>query len=199
MPDRDWWRVLWPNPDDVVQALGIKPSTRVLDLGCGDGYFTAAIARQAHSGRVIGLDLDLAMLSRARAACRGLANCEWLEGDARELPRLLAEPVDYVLIANTFHGVPNQTALARAVAAVLEPGGRLGIINWHPIPREQTPVLGQPRGPRTELRMSPEQAHVVVQPAGFEWERLVQLPPYHYAVIFLNNHRTEDQASHQSP
>ena len=39
---------------------------------------------------------------------------------------------------------------------VLRTDGIFAVINWHPLPREQTQVLGMPRGPRTELRMSAE-------------------------------------------
>ncbi len=185
MPDQDWWRVLWPDPDRVVSALRIDPGMMVIDIGCGDGYFTAAIARRVGRGRVIGLDLDPAMLQQAQAACEGLANCSWLLGDARELSQLVRAPVDYALIANTFHGAPDKTALSRGVAAALKPSGRFGIVNWHARPREETTVLGKPRGPATELRMSPAQTHAAVEPAGFSLESVVELPPYHYGAIFI--------------
>ncbi|TSA16799.1 MAG: methyltransferase domain-containing protein [Betaproteobacteria bacterium] len=184
MPDQDWWHALWPDADGVVGALRIEPGMTVVDLGCGDGYFTAAIARRVDAGRVIGFDLDPAMLERAKTACGGLTNCTWLLGDAMELGRLIAAPVDYVLIANTFHGVPDKTALAREVATVLGPGGRFAIVNWYPIAREETPVLGQPRGPRTELRMSPDLVRAAVEPAGLRLETVVELPPFHYAAMF---------------
>lgn len=112
MPDQDWWQTLWPDPDGVIRALGIDPGMTVVDLGCGYGYFTIAIARQAGFGHVIGLDLDPAMLEQAKAACEETTNCAWQLGDAMELSRLIPAPVDYVLIANTFHGVPDKTALA---------------------------------------------------------------------------------------
>jgi len=187
MPDQDWWQALWPDPDAVIRALGIEPGMTVVDLCCGDGYFTAAIARRIGSGHVVGFDLDPAMLEQAKAACRGLANCAWMTGDARALSRLIEDRADYVLIANTFHGVPEQTALAREVAAVLKPKGCFAIVNWYPRPREETPVLGQPRGPRTEMRMSPEQVRAVVEPAGFRLDQLIELPPYHYGAVFVKS------------
>ena len=193
MPDQNWWQALWPDPDGVVKTLRIEPGMTVVDLGCGDGYFTAAIARLIGPGRVIGFDLDPAMLAQAKAACDGMTNYDWLLGDAMELSRLITAHVDFVLIANTFHGVPDKTALAREVATILKAYGRVAIVNWYPIPREETPVLGQPRGPRTELRMSPEQTRAVVEPAGFELEVLVELPPYHYGAIFRK------AASHERP
>lgn len=185
MPDRNWWHALWPDPDGVIRALRIEPGMTVVDLGCGYGYFTAAIARQVGPGRVVGFDLDSEMLEQAQAACEGMANCDWLLGDAMELSRLLGAPADYVLIANTFHGAPDKMALAREVAAALKPNGRFAIVNWYPLPREKTTVLGQPRGPSTELRMSPDQTRAVVEPAGFKLVTLVELPPYHYGAIFL--------------
>ncbi|EXI81939.1 MAG: Demethylmenaquinone methyltransferase [Candidatus Accumulibacter appositus] len=184
MPDKSWWHALWPDPDGIVGELRIESGMTVVDLGCGDGYFTAAIARRLGPGRVIGLDLDPAMLEQAKAACDGNSNCDWLLGDAMELSRLIDSPVDYVWMANTFHGVPDKTALSKEVAAVLLPAARFAIVNWYPITREETLVLGQPRGPRTELRMSTEDTRAVVEPAGFRLERLVELPPYHYGAIF---------------
>jgi len=185
MPDNDWWHALWPDPDRVVRALRIGQEMTVVDLGCGDGYFTAAIARQVGAGSVIGFDLDPIMLKQAHAACAGMSNCDWLLGDAMSLSRLLGASVDYVLIANTFHGVPDKTALAREIAKALKPNGRLAIVNWHPLPREQTTVLGQPRGPKTAMRMSAEQTRTVVEPAGFRLEAHVELPPYHYGAVFI--------------
>jgi ubiquinone/menaquinone biosynthesis C-methylase UbiE len=160
----------------------------VVDLCCGDGYFTAPLAKIV-GGKVYALDIDPKMLEQARAevARRGATVAAWICGDACDVAALIAERVDYVLIANTFHGVPDQTELARAVAEVLEPGGVFTVVNWHPLPREQTTVLDQARGPITEMRMSPEQVRAVVEPAGFRLARVVELPPYHYGAIFLRS------------
>lgn len=184
MPDQDWWHALWPDPDSVIKALQIHPGMTVIDLGCGDGYFTASIARQIAPDHVTGLDLDATMLTQAQAACAGMTNCGWLQGDAMVLRTLITTPVDYILIANTFHGVPDATGLASEVAASLVDNGRFAIINWHPLPREQTPVLAQARGPRTEMRMSVARTQNLVEPAGFRLETVIEFPPYHYGVIF---------------
>ncbi len=181
MPDADWWRALWPDPDRVVQALGVGTGMRILDLACGDGYFTAALARCAGPGEVLGLDLDAGLLAAARAACANLP-CQWHLADAMAIDRLGLGSFDVVLMANTFHGVPDKTALARAVAAVLAPTGRFLIVNWYPALPEETKVLGQPRGPRADLRLSPEATAEVVRPAGLEPDRLTPLPPYHYGL-----------------
>jgi SAM-dependent methyltransferase len=61
-----------------------------------------------------------------------------------------------VIIANTFHGVPDKTRLCQAVASALKPGGRFVVVNWHRRPREETTVFGQLRGPKTESGWSPQ-------------------------------------------
>jgi ubiquinone/menaquinone biosynthesis C-methylase UbiE len=155
----------------------------VLDLCCGDGYFTAPLAKLVH-GKVIALDLDCEMLARAEVARQGASVRQWLCADAMAVRAHVAQDVDYVLTANTFHGVPDQTSLARAVHSVLRPQGLFAIVNWYPSQREDTPVLGEPRGPRAEMRMSPQAVTAVVQPAGFSAPRIVELPPYHYGAVF---------------
>ncbi|QCI69308.1 class I SAM-dependent methyltransferase [Phreatobacter stygius] len=185
MPDRDWWAALWPDPEATLRRLGVRPDMSVLDLCCGDGYFTAPLAKIV-GGRIDALDLDPAMIERAKAeaARQGVSIRRWICADARDVAGLVAEPVDYVLMANTFHGVPDQPGLAQAVKAVLKPSGLFVVVNWHPQAREQTTVLGQPRGPKTAMRMSPETLGAVIEPVGFRAVRLVDLPPYHYGAVF---------------
>jgi SAM-dependent methyltransferase len=185
MPDHDWWQALWPDPMAVVRAVGVSPGMTVVDVGCGDGHFTAPLAQLA-GDEVYALDLDPAMLELARReVVRTRApSPHWICGDAMELAALVPVQVDLALMANTFHGVPDKNRLAHAIARVVKPGGRWVIINWHRRPREETTVLGSPRGPRTELRMIPEAVRAAVEPAGFVQDKRVELPPYHYAVTF---------------
>lgn len=185
MPDPAWWEVLWPEPEQVVAALGAGAAMAAVDLCCGDGRFTLALARRCR--RVVAIDIDPGLLALTRfrlSAAGAAANCDCIEGDARAVAALVAQPVDFVLMANTFHGVPDQGALARSVGSILTPGGRFAIVNWHRRPREETTVAGAPRGPRTELRMTPDDVAAVVAPSGLVPERVVELPPWHYGMVF---------------
>ncbi len=184
MPDPDWWHALWPRPGEVLERLGIAREAEAIDLCCGDGIFTIPLATMVR--RVTAIDLDPAMLalSRDRALNEGLTNCTFTVGNAYDLEQLMAARADLVLIANTFHGVPDKARLARAVAAVLKPGGRFVVINWHRRRREETVVLGQPRGPKTEMRMMPEDVTAAVAGARLQPLHVIDLPPYHYGAIF---------------
>lgn len=185
MPDSDWWRALWPDPGAVLRKMGIAPDMTVLDLCCGDGYFTAPLALLT-GGKVHALDLDPAMIAQAEGvvARQGASVRQWICADAMQVAAHLPGPVDYVLMANTFHGVPDQAGLARAVRGVLRPDGRFGLVNWHAMPRERTRVLGEPRGPRSDMRLSPEAVAAVIGPAGFRLVQRIELPPYHHGTVF---------------
>jgi ubiquinone/menaquinone biosynthesis C-methylase UbiE len=164
MPDSASWKALWPQPGKVLTDLGIEANMVVIDLCCGDGLFTAPLARIARCVIAIDLDAEMVRIARARVAGADAKNCTFIVGNAYDVAELAPEPADFVLIANTFHGVPDKPRLARAVAAALKPAGEFAIVNWHRRPREETTVLGQPRGPQTELRMTPADVAAVVEP-----------------------------------
>jgi ubiquinone/menaquinone biosynthesis C-methylase UbiE len=184
MPTAGWWEALWPDPASVLAAVGIASGMDVVDLCAGDGWFTLQIARIAAHVTAIDIDRGLLDIARLRLTEGGLRNCDYVEGDAYDIARLSPRPADFVFMANAFHGVPDRPRLARAVHAALRPGGRFAIVNWHPRPREQTTVLGEPRGPKTELRLSVAQTIAAVEAGGLALAAQVEVPPYHYAVVF---------------
>jgi SAM-dependent methyltransferase len=184
MPTAGWWEALWPDPAAVVARVGIAGGMHVVDLCAGDGWFTSPIAKAAARVTAVDIDDKLLDVARSRLAEAGIANCAFVAGDAYDIAGLVARPADFVFMANAFHGVPEKTRLARAVARTLVPHGRFAIVNWHACPREQTTILGEPRGPATELRMPPEATRAVVEPAGFRLREMVELPPYHYGAVF---------------
>lgn len=184
MPTTGWWSALWPDPLAVLTAVGLKPGMDVIDLCSGDGWFTLPIAKVAR--HVVAIDIDNSLLeaARRRLAQDGIANCDFVAGNAYDLGKLVPRPVDFVFMANSFHGVPDRPRLARAVREALKPGGRFAIVNWHRRPREETAILGEPRGPKTELRLSPEQTIEAVETSGLKLVDLVEVPPYHYGAVF---------------
>jgi SAM-dependent methyltransferase len=184
MPTAGWWEALWPDPAMVLNQVGIRAGMSVIDLCCGDGWFTLQIAKTA--SRIVAVDIDAELLAMAklRLAESGLTNSDFVEGNAYDVAKVVSQPADFVFLANAFHGVPERTRLTRAVADALKSGGYLAIVNWHARPREQTTILGEPRGPATELRITPETTVAAVEPAGFKRVRIVELPPHHYGAIF---------------
>jgi SAM-dependent methyltransferase len=186
MPTAGWWEALWPDPAGVLRAAGIEPGIEVIDLCSGDGWFTLQIAKIAR--RVAAIDIDPALLevARKRLTEASLSNCDYIAGDAYKLTEFWKSPVDFVFMANAFHGVPDRARLARSVRDILKPGGKFAVVNWHAHPREQTVILGEPRGPRTELRMTPQKTVEDCEAGGLTLSRVMEIPPYHYGAVFAN-------------
>jgi ubiquinone/menaquinone biosynthesis C-methylase UbiE len=184
MPTAGWWDALWPDPGAVLRAVGLQRDMDAVDLCCGDGWFTLPMATVARHVVAIDIDRQVLELARYRLMSAGVINCEFVEGNAYNLDKLAPRLVDFVFIANAFHGVPDRLRFAQAVHRTLKSGGRFAIVNWHQRPREETAILGEPRGPKTELRMSPEQTIRSVEAGGLRFAELVELPPYHYGVVF---------------
>jgi ubiquinone/menaquinone biosynthesis C-methylase UbiE len=125
MPNAGWWEALWPDPAGVLASVGVKPNMAVMDLCSGDGWFTLQIAKLAR--HVVAIDIDTNLLDEARHRLTesGVTNCDFVAGDAYELGHLWPNPVDFVFLANTFHGVPDRERLARSVHSALAPSGLL--------------------------------------------------------------------------
>ncbi len=187
MPDEDWWRMLWAEPQHVLKRLGLRGHMHAVDLCCGYGWFTLPMAQMLGKGMVTAIDIEPDMISAAKERLKAAAAppVRWIVGCAQELDRALpSKSQDFVFIANTFHGVPDKMTLTTVVHKVLKTGGLFVIVNWHARPREKTCVLGKPRGPATDMRMSPQAVQEVVEKADFEFSTCVELPPYHYGLVF---------------
>jgi SAM-dependent methyltransferase len=115
----------WARDDDFYLALALQSGGPVLDLACGTGRLTRAIA--AHGVDVVGVDLARPMLQRAQAmAQRERHSIQWVEADCRsfDLGRRFA------LVLMTSHAFQallteaDQRACLARVAAHLQPDGR---------------------------------------------------------------------------
>lgn len=186
-PDWDWWGRLWPTPGETLRRLGLTPGTTLAEIGCGNGYFALPAARIVDPAPVYALDIDEALVAEltALAADKRIANLHPTHGDARSLAEYLPESVDVALLANTMHGVEDERELLEAIAEALRPAGRLVVLNWRALPLETTTVAGEPRGPPTELRLSPAETEtIVLDGSEFAPKERVDLPPYHYGLVF---------------
>ena len=107
----------------------IREGDTVLDIGSGSGTDVLVAARRVgRKGRVIGVDMTLAMRERCLATARamGLANVEVMEGEAESIP-LPDHCVDVVTSNGVINLVPDKEAAAREIHRVLSPGGRIQI------------------------------------------------------------------------
>ena len=102
---------------------------RVLDLGSGAGTDSLVAAQMvAEQGRVTGIDMTPEMLAKARgaAATMGVANVEFVEGEAERLP-FADSSFDVVVSNGVIDLIPDKDAVFAELYRVLAPGGRMQI------------------------------------------------------------------------
>lgn len=118
----------------LIEAAGISPASRVLDIGCGTGSTSRQAARLATEGEVLGVDLSSRMLevARERAARDGLPHVRFLQADA-QVHDFGPSSYDVVLgkTAAMFFG--DKPAAFANLHRALAPGGRLAQLVWAPL------------------------------------------------------------------
>jgi len=124
-----------PHGERAIARLAPAPGERLLDLGCGCGATTLALARRvAPGGHVVGLDLSEPMLARARerAAEAGLANLSFRVADVQTAP-LDAGAFDAAFSRFGVMFFADPAAAFANVRGALRPGGRLTFACWRPV------------------------------------------------------------------
>jgi SAM-dependent methyltransferase len=111
-------------------SLGrLEPGERVLDLGCGAGTDSLVAAQMVGpTGHVTGIDMTTEMLAKARGAAAelGIANVEFREGEAEQLP-FPDGSFDVVISNGVVDLIPDKDAVFAELHRVLAPGGRIQI------------------------------------------------------------------------
>jgi SAM-dependent methyltransferase len=150
----------WQRPDIVIAKLGLQEDSRVADIGSATGYFPIRIAKQVPNGRVWGIDIEADMVRHlnARAREEGISNLFSVLGSADD--PLIPEPVDVILMVNTYHHIESRPEYFRRLQSKLRPGGRLVIVDYK---------MGQfPSGPPEHMRLQPEVVTGELEAAGYQ-------------------------------
>lgn len=171
--------MLGPAADAGLEALGPRPGERILDLGCGSGASTMALAHAvAPTGAVTAIDVSPDLLAQARLRLQGSDGVEFLEADAQTHAfEPLSHDALYSRFGSMFFDDP-PVAFANLHAA-LKPGARAVFVAWRDPSRNQwasVPMTfaaeGQggatpPTGPGPFAWAAPETFHAALGGGGF--------------------------------
>jgi arsenite methyltransferase len=165
----------------VLEAAALRPGDTVLDVGAGLGVLTLAAHERIGDGWVIAVDPSVGaleeLLELAHAA--NASGIMYLVGDAEVLP-LPDASVDVAVLGSTLVHVAGTGAVARELARVLRPGGRLSL--RQPLHRDDTSLSSAiDRSPLGELQAG-------LEACGFtDVEATVEDQP---AELFINARRS---------
>lgn len=112
----------------VIETAGIGADDTVLDVACGPGLITCAVAGVAR--HVSGIDITPAMIDEARKRQQslGLANVAWTVGDALPLP-FVASSFSAVITRFSFHHFLEPEAVLTEMVRVCQPGGIVTVVD----------------------------------------------------------------------
>lgn len=118
------WRRVYRDPGRTAGHCELKPTDTVLELGCGSGLLTGALASRC--AELIASDLSPDYLAQTRERTREVTNVRYLLADAPGLP-LADATLDVVVLIATLTEVPRPTEALLECRRVLKPGGRIVI------------------------------------------------------------------------
>lgn len=168
-------RDAWQKPDVVMKELAVAEDAKIADVGAGTGYFSVRLARAAPKGTVYATDIepDMVRYLADRAKKENLPNLVPIlsaEDDAK-----IPEPVDLILVVDTYHHINARPAYFGKLASALSPNGRLVIIDF---------TLEAAQGPPKHARFAPEEVTKELQSAGLKLKRAPDVLPDQYLLIF---------------
>ena len=167
------------------KAIDLKPDEVLLDLACGRGVYTLAIAeRFRRVGRIIGVDLWAEGIDQlnAEAQAKGLNEVEGIVGDVGEKIPVADDSVDVLMIATALHDFYNdgiaENAL-REIKRVVKSNGRILIIEFKKIE--------PPPGPPISSRLSPEEVMELFDAHNFRGSPAINLGPSTYLMTLTTD------------
>jgi SAM-dependent methyltransferase len=163
----------------------IDAGDSVLDVGCGRGATTLAVARRPTVGEALGIDLSVPMLNQAQSDARaaGIANASFFEGDAQVYP-FEPDRFDAVISRLGLMFFADPLAAFANLRHATMPGGRIVFVCWQPLAANQwllvpgaalaehvpVPDLGSPDAPGMFALSDPDR--VQRHPHRFGWHEV---------------------------
>ncbi|MBI5095928.1 MAG: class I SAM-dependent methyltransferase [Candidatus Hydrogenedentes bacterium] len=166
-------------PDDVINAMELKPGDVAVDMGCGTGYFARRMAKKVGpSGKVYGVDIQPEMLDLMKGLCakEGITNVVPVLG-AEDDPKLPKGAVDWMILVDVYHEFQNPKPMLAKMFESLKPTGKIALVEYRGEGDSAKHI-------KSEHRMSVKQVLSEWNPAGFELVDLQEFLPAQHLFIF---------------
>lgn len=163
--------------DVLLQALQLKSTDVVADIGAGTGYFTFRISPLVPQGKVLAVDIQQEMIDylNTNKAKQKATNVEAVLGTIQD-PNLPPASVDLVLFVDAYHEFSHPREMMQAIAKSLKPGGRVALVEY----RAEDPDV--PIRPRHKMTIA--QATKEMEAVGLKLKNTSDVLPQQHLLFF---------------
>lgn len=177
-------------PETTLDLMGLEDGDLVVDMGCGNGYYTLRVAKRiAPHGHVLAVDVQQGMLDQLAERMREaeIRNIYPILGDFDD-PYLPHGKVDWMLLTDVYHEFSNPQAMLAKIRKSLAPDGKVALLEYR---AEQDPkTLGFPIP--NDHKMSVDEVLREWIPAGFRLVQRIETLPAQHTFFFGLADESED-------
>ncbi len=172
---------MFSDPQKNLAQFDIAPGMKVADFGSGAGHYALLLGRAVGlSGQVFALDVqkDLLVTLKREAEKAHLFNIEivWSDFDGSGGTKLKSGVIERGIVANVLFQINHKENLAREIARVMRPDGKLLVIDW-------LDSFGG-IGPEPKSVFLKEKCRTLFEQAGFGLEKEISAGLHHYGFVF---------------
>lgn len=170
-------REVTEQPQQVIDALDLKPTDVVADMGAGTGYFSFRISPKVPQGKVLAVDIQPEMIDIMNFLKKenNITNVEPILGSVTN-SNLPDDTVDLALMVDAYHEFEYPREVMEGVVRSLKPGGRVVLVEY----RRENPLI-----PIKALhKMSQNQARKEMKAVGLRWLETKNFLPQQHLMVF---------------
>lgn len=163
--------------DLLLEALNLKPTDVIADVGAGTGYFTFLMAPKVPKGRILAVDIEnemIADLNKTKNRSK-ITNVEPVLGTITD-PKLAANSIDMALMIDAYHEFSHPREMMTNIVRALKTGGRVVLVEY----RAEDPNV--PIKPHH--KMSIAQAKREMKAVGLQLKTVYDKLPQQHVMIF---------------
>ena len=165
----------------MLANLGVKPGMTVVDMGCGNGFYSLQMGRLVgERGRILGVDIQPQMLYMLRQRMEevGVENITPILGSLHD-PRLPENTADLILLVDVYHEFSHPERMLAAMRAALKPDGLIVLVEYRE-EDETVPI-------RPLHKMSKKQIMKEMTANGFKLAKEYDELPWQHMMFFARD------------